>query len=49
MVVVTLTPEQFADLLRVYSVTMLPVAVGGYCYAVVHSPQKPDLYRVAVA
>jgi len=49
MVVVTLTSDAFAALVRSNDCVILPVAIGGYCYAVVRGARDADIYRVAVA
>jgi hypothetical protein len=45
----TLTPEEYARLLKDYPVVQVSVAVGGYVYAVIQGDKSEDVYRMAVA
>jgi hypothetical protein len=47
MTVVTLTPSEYAALLRVYDCVQAPVAIGGYLYAVIRGAGDENIYRVA--
>jgi len=49
MTVITLTANQFADMLRTRDCIMTPVAISGYLYAVVRGMDDENIYRVAVA
>lgn len=47
--IVTLTAEEYADLLRTFDCVQAPVAIGGYLYAVVKGADDTNVYRVAIA
>jgi len=49
MVVVTLASDAFAAIVRSNDCVILPVAIGGYCYAVIRGAHDSDIYRVSVA
>lgn len=44
----TMTASEFAELLRVHDCVIVPVAIGGYLYAVKRGAEDTDIYRVSV-
>lgn len=43
-----MTPTQFAALLQGFHCIMMPVAIGGFCYAVKEGSDDANMYRVAI-
>lgn len=49
MSVVTLTPIEYAEKLRVCDAVQLPCPIGGYLYMVIRGTECTDIFRVSIA
>lgn len=46
MATITLTVQEYAELLRCFDCVQVPVAVNGYLYAVKRGSQDTNIYRL---